>query len=398
LTRLIPRHNKPARRVASKPQSRHPEAPDGEGGARTARRWQGGRKAGRAVYGAIDLGTNNCRLLVARPTGEGFRVIDAFSRIVRLGEGLSSNGSLSAAAMDRTVEALGICATKMRRRGVTRVRAVATEACRRADNCNDFLERVRRETGVNLEIISSSEEAELALHGCAQLLDPGIPHALIFDIGGGSTELSWLKIPAPPSRWSGRDGPWLLAEEARLIAWHSVPRGVVSLAEQYGGHKVTPALYEAMVEEMSAAIRPFEEAHALSQTLARSGIQMLGTSGTVTTLAGVHQDLPRYDRSAVDGCYLGFDTVRDVSERIAAMSYDERAEHPCIGRERADLVVAGCAILEALCRTWPVGRLRVADRGLREGILFNLMREDRERARKNGVNRRRPQCKPAPAG
>ncbi|MDX1711201.1 MAG: Ppx/GppA phosphatase family protein, partial [Rhodovibrionaceae bacterium] len=372
MSRCSPIREKPSGRGALQRS-----APDGEEGKRrqdtryrgTHSRQDRGRNG---VYAAVDLGTNNCRLLVAQPTDDGFRVIDAFSRIVRLGEGLSRNGRLSESAMKRTVDALRICASKTRRRHVTRMRAVATEACRRAENCTQFLHRVYAETGIQLEIISSNEEARLALHGCAQLLDPTIRHALVFDIGGGSTELSWLEIPMAAEGRGVDEKSRLLAEEARLIAWHSVPKGVVTLAEHYGGHSVTPEVYEAMVEEMHAAIQPFELEHGLRRALERGRIQMLGTSGTVTTLAGVHQDLPRYDRAAVDGCYMGFDTVREVSERIAAMSYDERAGHPCIGRERADLVVAGCAILEALCRTWPVGRLRVADRGLREGILHNL--------------------------
>ncbi len=324
------------------------------------------------VYAALDLGTNNCRLLVARPQGEGFRVIDAFSRIVRLGEGLNATGRLCEPAMLRTLQALRICAGKIRRRGARRVRAVATQACRSAVNCDVFLERVYRDTGIELEVIGQEEEARLALLGCAPLLAPAIPNALIFDIGGGSTEVNWLAgkkagaaAPATPSAW---------VESAELAAWHSMPIGVVSLAEKHGCNSVSPALFEAMVEETADALAPFTERHDVARVLADGQVQMLGTSGTVTTLAGVYQNLARYDRSRVDGCYLGFDTVRDVSRRIAAMSYRERVQHPCIGDQRADLVVAGCAILEAICRSWPVGKLRVADRGLREGILFELMR------------------------
>lgn len=337
------------------------------------------------VYAALDLGTNNCRLLVARPQHDGFRVIDAFSRIVRLGEGLGQSGHLSESAMNRTLEALKICAKKMRRRGVTRVRAVATEACRRAANCGAFLHRVERETGIRLEIITSSEEASLAIFGCAPLLDRGIPNALVFDIGGGSTEVTWFDV-AKIGKGRGdltktlRDAP----EEA-LLGWHSVPLGVVTLSERYGGGSVTPEAYSEMVAAMTEALSGFERDRCLREVIARGELQMLGTSGTVTTLAGIHCKLPRYDRSVVDGSYLDFDTVREISHRIAAMSYEERAASPCIGRERADLVIAGCAILEALCTLWPVGRLRVADRGLREGILFLLMHDQ---AARRGPRRR----------
>jgi exopolyphosphatase/guanosine-5'-triphosphate,3'-diphosphate pyrophosphatase len=332
------------------------------------RRRAGPGRAREGVYGALDLGTNNCRLLIARPNGRGFEVVDAFSRIVRLGEGLSASGRLSEPAMDRTLRALKVCAGKMRRGRATEVRAVATEACRKADNCADFLARVRRETGIRLEIISSREEARLGLCGCVPLLNPARAHALLFDIGGGSTEVSWVRL-------ADRDGgpDWPARPKPRLCAWESLPVGVVGLAERYGGVEVADAAYRAMIDEVADALVPFEARHGLAGLALGGEMQMLGTSGTVTTLAGIDKRLPRYDRAQVDGAHLGFDTVAALSGRIAAMSYDERVAHPCIGRERADLVIAGCAILEAICRTWPVGRLRVADRGLREGILLSLM-------------------------
>ena len=342
--------------------------------SRRDRTGNGARAPAREIYAAIDLGTNNCRLLVARPAADGgFRVIDAFSRIVRLGEGLARNGRLSEAAMARTLEALEVCAAKMRRRGVTRLRAVATEACRRAENCGAFLERVAGQTGIELEIISNNEEANLAIYGCAPLLDRGVSHALVFDIGGGSTELGWMEVPdvsEPPGAAGGRVEPV-------PRGWHSIPIGVVTLTERYGGREVTPEAYAAMTAEVHAAVAPFEAEHNLSALVADGQLQMLGTSGTVTTLCGVHQGLRRYDRARVDGCYMKFDEADSISRRIVAMSYEERAADPCIGPERADLVIAGCAILEALCAIWPVGRLRVADRGLREGILFTLINDRR---------------------
>lgn len=326
----------------------------------------------RPVLAALDLGTNNCRLLVARPSGGGFRIIDAFSRIVRLGDGLSSSGRLSEAAMERTVAALKVCAEKMRRRGVTHARSVATDACRRAGNCSEFIDRVRRETGIEIEIISTREEAELAFNGCAPLLDSGFARAIVFDIGGGSTEIGWLALrPGRPPR---------------LDAWTSVPYGVVNLTERHGGDCIGPERYEAMVAEIAAHLRPFEAAHGIARHVAQGTVQMLGTSGTVTTLAGVHLGLRRYDRAVVDGCYLDFAVIQAISIELAALDCARRAESPCIGPERADLVVAGCAILEAICRQWPVGRLRVADRGVREGILFALLAA----TRRGSAGRARP--------
>ncbi len=329
----------------------------------------------RDVYAALDLGTNNCRLLIARPAASGFRVIDAFSRIVRLGEGLAQTACLSEAAMSRALDALKVCVRKMERRRVTNGRAVATEACRRARNSDVFAERVKRETGLELEIISNSEEATLGLYGCTPLLDPDVPNALIFDIGGGSTEVSWLRLGQNGQGPGATPAPTPAPTPAATLAgWCSLPLGVVTLAEHYGGVEVTRDVYAAIVAEVAAALRPFDSEHALA-ALARQGrMQMLGTSGTVTTLSGIEMKLPYYDRARVDGSYLAFDSVTGLSRQIAAMSYDQRVAHPCIGRQRADLVVAGCAILEAICQTWPVGRLRVADRGLREGILCTLMK------------------------
>lgn len=310
------------------------------------------------VLAALDLGTNNCRLLVARPDGEGFRVIDAFSRIVRLGEGLGKTGALGPQAIDRTIDALRVCASKMRRRRVTRFRAVATEACRQALNGETFLETVARETGLDLEIITSHEEAKLALAGCSPLLDPDIPASLVFDIGGGSTELAWSRFDA--------DGQ-------RRVDATSLPLGVVSLAERYGGDSYTDTVYAAMVKEVADALMPFEAEFRIGVRAAAGDLQVLGTSGTVTTLAGIRLELPRYVRDRVDGVYLQVDETLDIARSLARMSWRERAAHPCVGRERADLVVAGCAILEAICQTWPVNRMRVADRGVREGILFGLL-------------------------
>jgi len=330
------------------------------------------------VYAALDLGTNNCRLLVARRNGGSFRVIDAFSRIVRLGEGLEASGRLSEAAMGRTLEALAVCARKLRFRRVERLRAIATEACRRAANGEDFLRRAREETGLALEVIGTAEEAELALQGCAPLFEAQQPHVLVLDIGGGSTELCWLELPgsgATGARGAGAKGGGALAE-GRLRRAVSLPFGVVTLAERYGGREVPAAVYDRMVGEVRAALAGFDLEGRLPGLAAAGALQLVGTSGTVTTLAGVHLCLPRYQRERVDGCHLSRETVAETSAAIRALGFAERAAHPCIGPDRADLVIAGCAILEAVLEAWPLPRLRVADRGLREGMLTRMIRED----------------------
>jgi len=344
--------------TASAPALRHEPRERGEANGSEA---LAKRDPHRHTYGAIDLGTNNCRLLIARPTDQTFTVIDAFSRIVRLGEGLTQTGRLSDEAMDRAVAALGICGDKLRRRNVSLSRSVATEACRRAANGREFVERVRNETGIVLDIIDPQEEARLAVLGCHKLLEPGDGPALIFDIGGGSTELVLVDQD---------DGA------PRIRAWWSAPWGVVSLTESEGVEALEGpdrvAAYKRMRERARHAFARFEA--MLPDN--REGIRLLGTSGTVTTLASVHLALPSYDRRAVDGLHVPIAAMQKISGMIAGMDFEERSALPCIGAERADLVVAGCAILEAIIELWPARNLGIADRGIREGILRSLMARD----------------------
>jgi exopolyphosphatase/guanosine-5'-triphosphate,3'-diphosphate pyrophosphatase len=349
--------SRPSPQASPRPSQRPPDAPaalhtaalhDGAGSHWTARR----------SFAAIDLGTNNCRLLIARPANDGFVVVDAFSRIVRLGEGLAATGRISDAAIDRAIAALAVCAEKLKRRHVTLARSVATEACRRASNGTDFIARVYRETGIALDIISPKEEARLAVLGCHALLEPGNGPALIFDIGGGSTELVLVDTAG--------DGP-------RILDWQSAPWGVVSLTETEIFDPENPAeridAYARMRARVAESFRTF------AQRLPRKpeDVRLLGTSGTVTTLASLYLELPRYDRRAIDGLIVPAEALRGISTRLATMSIAERRTLPCIGNERADLVVAGCAILECILDIWPADRVGVADRGIREGILRGLM-------------------------
>ncbi len=312
------------------------------------------------TYAALDLGTNNCRLLVARADAGGFVVVDAFSRIVRLGEGLAATGRIGEAAMQRAIDALTICAEKLARRRVHLSRAVATEACRQASNGAEFVERVWQATGIRLDIISPQEEARLAMLGCHQLLEAGEGPALIFDIGGGSTELVLIDD-------SG--------DEPHVVDWESVPWGVVSLTESVPhdleDEAALIAAYAGMRDHARTAFQAV--AKRLSGADARGTLRLLGTSGTVTTLGSLHLGLPVYDRAQVDGMVVETAVMRALCTRLAAMPLSMRETLPCIGRERADLVVAGCAILEEICELWPATRLGVADRGIREGVLRQLM-------------------------
>lgn len=320
------------------------------------------------VYAALDLGTNNCRLLVAIPQQPGrFRVIDAFSRIVRLGEGLAASGRLNDQAMDRAVEALKACADKLAIRETKNVRLIATEACRRAENGEEFLSRVHEEAGLKLEIVDRETEARLAVSGCSSLVDRKAKGVVLFDIGGGSSELALLDLRKRKRHDLSN----------ALVSWTSLPLGVVTLSEKHGGGKlVTRPVFDNMVDEVANLLEKFEGRDELANAYSQGEVHLLGTSGTVTTLAGIHLKLPRYDRRKVDGIWMVSQDVDAMIQTLVDMSYEQRCENPCIGNERADLVLAGCAILVAIQNLWPCERLRVADRGLREGLLTDMMNAD----------------------
>jgi exopolyphosphatase/guanosine-5'-triphosphate,3'-diphosphate pyrophosphatase len=339
--------------LASRGSSIIPVAAGDAGAARLA--------PGTGVYAALDLGTNNCRLLIACPTDDGFRVVDSFSRIIRLGEGISATGCISDAAIERAIAALSICRDKIQSKKARRLRLIATEACRAASNAEGFRDRVAAETGIRLEVIDRETEAALAVIGCSPLLDPRGRGAILFDIGGGSTEL--VRIERDPREQNA---------SPRIRAWMSIPLGVVTLAEHFGGRDVTPQSYAQMVAEVEKHVGPFAAEHGGELT----DMHLLGTSGTVTTLAGVHLNLARYDRRRIDGVWMSDADVTATIARLLGMSYQERAANNCISVERADLVLAGCAILDAIRHAFPLPRLRVADRGLREGMLVEMMRED----------------------
>jgi exopolyphosphatase/guanosine-5'-triphosphate,3'-diphosphate pyrophosphatase len=340
------------------------------------------------VFAALDLGTNNCRLLVATPSGgRGFRIIDSYSRIVRLGEGLSQSGLLSERAMERALGALGVCADKIRRRRATHVRAVATQACRIAANGPQFLAEVETRTGLRLAVITPQEEARLAVTGCLDLIDPAAKAVLILDVGGGSTEISWLDM---------RDDGWRCGrgrvQRPPVAAWLSMPVGVVSLTERFPhGEAGDLAGFRAMVEAVKAELGRFAGAERLRALFGDDQCHLIGTSGAITSLAGLHLGLARYDRSKVDGLWMTRDACEAVATRLAGLTVAERGAQPCIGPDRADLVLAGAAILQAVQECWPCARVRVADRGLREGLLLSLMAG---RARPGRANRRGGRARP----
>jgi exopolyphosphatase/guanosine-5'-triphosphate,3'-diphosphate pyrophosphatase len=342
------------------------------------------------LFAALDLGTNNCRLLIATRHARGFRIVDSFSRIVRLGEGLSLSGVLGEAAMERAIGALQVCADKVRARGVSRMRAVATQACRGAANGPAFIAAVAARTGIRLEIIAPREEAQLAVAGCLDLLDPASKVALVLDVGGGSTELSWIDLTDRGLKVAPRG---LAHRRLPIRAWCSAPLGVVTLAERFP--EVThgdAAHYRRMVDAMKAEVSSFAGGEPFRAAFAAGGGHIVGTSGAITSLAGLHLGLKRYDRSQVDGLWMTRDECERVAVRLSSLSVADRAAEPCIGPDRADLVLAGAAILQGVQELWPSNRVRVADRGLREGLLLSLMstaRQGRSRRRRGGRKGRR---------
>jgi len=331
------------------------------------------RKRKTKTYAALDLGTNNCRLLIARPKKEGFRVIDSYSKVVRLGAGLQSTGRLSKDSMDMAVNAIGVCAKKMKTKNVQRWRCVATQACRAAKNCDQFLDRVKSETGIALEIISPRVEARLSVMGCVNLIDITKDVALVVDIGGGSTELSWVDV-----RTLRENGGLTRAYRPPISAWTSLPVGVVTLSERVPEHDDKKIWYEDLKQVVRDTIVE-KQAHTRFTNVFKAGEgHMIGTSGTITSLAGIHQKLPYYQRDKVDGSQMKSQDAVTLCRELASLTYEERSKEPCIGEDRAKLLVAGCAITDVLCEMWPSEQISVADRGLREGILMGLMQRSQK--------------------
>jgi len=304
------------------------------------------------TYAALDLGTNNCRLLIARPKEDGFRVIDSYSKVVRLGAGLQSSGRLSQESMNMAVDAIEVCARKMKTK---------------------ILDRVKSETGIALEIISPRVEARLSVMGCINLIDISKDVALVVDIGGGSTELSWVDV-----RTLRENGGLVRAYRPPISAWTSLPVGVVTLSERVPEHDDRETWYAELKQVVHDTIVE-KQAQTRFTNLFKAGKgHLIGTSGTITSLAGINLELPYYQRDKVDGSTMTSKSAIDICRRMSAMSYEERSQEPCIGEDRARLLVAGCAITDVLCELWPSESINVADRGLREGILMGLMQRSQK--------------------
>ena len=324
-------------------------------------------------FAAIDLGTNSCRLVIASPTPASFRIVETFSNITRLGEGIINDNELSRPAMRRTINALKVCAGVIEEYApIYRSRFVATAACRRAKNCKEFLDLVKKETGLTIETISSKEESRLAVVGCIPLLNRNIRRALVFDIGGGSTEISLARVTN-----SGK---------TFIEGFVSLPYGVVTISEAFPSQDMTALAYDTIIERTHKLLKEFDEKYNIREAIKNQEIQIIGTSGTVTVLGAVHLNLPRYNRSAVDGISITRQDIDRAIAKIKRLGDEGRKKHPCIGAQKADLTMAGCAIIEGLCSFWPIEEITVADRGIREGILLDMMHSNRS---KNFYNKRK---------
>lgn len=330
-----------------------------------------GRKS--KTYAALDLGTNNCRLLIAKPSGDSFQVVDSYSKVVRLGKGLTASGRLSDESIALAVDAIGVCSRKMKAKQVRRWRCVATQACRQASNGEEFLKTVKNETGVSLEIISPRVEARLAVMGCLNLIDMSMDVVLVVDIGGGSTELSWVDV----RKLRDPDGV-IRVHHPPISAWASLPIGVVTLSEQIPEHEDRTAWYQDMKDRVRQCITDAGCETRFVNTFKSGKGHLIGTSGTITSLAGIHLKLPYYQRDKVDGLWMPANAAVDIARDMASRDFDGRASEPSIGTDRAKLLVAGCAITDVLCEMWPSERIRVADRGLREGMLMGLMQQSQK--------------------
>lgn len=384
----VARNNPQQNPNSAKQRPERGNSPSGEQHSNSKARSQAKPFHNQQLYAALDLGTNNCRLLVARPTRHGqFHVVDAFSRIVRLGEGLAASGALSDLAMERAIGALKICASKLARHKIKKYRLIATEACRQASNGEAFLRRVKLETGLDLEMINRETEARLAVSGCASLVEPGTKSVILFDIGGGSSEIAAIHF----------DQKRTARLANHIKSWTSLPVGVVTLSERFGGTDVTPKVFETMVQTVDELLRDTAPEAMLSFDPGLEDFHLLGTSGTVTTLAGLHLNLPKYDRRQVDGLWLQDEDVDKMLDKLLSWDLKARSENPCIGPDRSDLVLAGCAIMQSIRKRWPSTRMRVADRGLREGLLNDMMARDGVwRRKRRNRNRRRKDQNPTP--
>lgn len=296
----------------------------------------------------IDLGSNTVRLLVADVEGPGrWRVVAEHQTVTRLGEGLAATGALGEVPMARTLAVVRDYVARGAALGATETRIVATSAVREAANGSVFAAAVERATGWRVRVVSGEDEARLTLLGVRHGVGPLAGPVVVFDIGGGSTE-------------------YILADGEQVRATASLRLGVVPLAERYPfPERVDRSRYAALLREVMRQLARELPAEILSARPAH----LVGTAGTVTTLAALDLGLPRYDAGRVQGHRLSRAAIERLGARLGSLTVGERAALPCLEPGRADLIVPGVAIVMATLDCLGVDGLTVSDSGLREGIL-----------------------------
>jgi exopolyphosphatase/guanosine-5'-triphosphate,3'-diphosphate pyrophosphatase len=299
----------------------------------------------------IDLGTNSVRLLVADTAADSWRVVEEAQRVTRLGEGQAATGALGLVPMARTAATVADYVRRAEALGATRVRVTGTSAVREAANRAEFVARIESVTGLALEVLSGEDEARLTLLGVRSGLPDLGGRFVLFDIGGGSTE-------------------FVVADGDGLERALSLRLGVVGLAERHlDGGRLVPARWAALRAEVAAALEP-----AVPGALGLvNAARLVGTAGTVTTLAALDLGLAAYDAGRVQGHVLRRGAIERLLARLGGLTLAARAALPCLEPGRADVLIPGIAICLAAMERLGFDALTVSDRSLREGILCEIL-------------------------
>lgn len=309
-----------------------------------------------SVFASIDLGTNTVRLLVVTGNSKGFTTLHSNQLITRLGEGLSHSGILKDIAMERTIKAVLDFKREASKYSPFAIWVAATSAVREAKNRNEFIEKIREVTGLELEVIPWEEEARRTLLGVFSGLDGNIKKAIVFDIGGGSTE-------------------YILTVDKRLVKSVGTALGVVHLSEKYirkdpvdDGELI---ILESVITNKIRNVK--SQLHDVLCTM--HDVRLIGTAGTVTTIAALDLNLHPYDPAKVNGYVLNIENVKEILKKLKNMTLEERRNIPALESGREDLIIPGAVIVIKTMEIFGFNEMIVSDYGLREGIILAKMSE-----------------------
>ena len=304
-------------------------------------------------FAAIDLGSTNCRLVIVDIIEDKYKIICSFSEILNLGRNLSFSNEFNDEIIEKTIEIFKIISQKLKYYNVLSYRCVATEACRQSINSDELVKRIHERTNIEIEIIPSKEEARLCLKSCLNHNVNLNDFNLVFDIGGGSTEIIIFD-----SIYSNKDFDFL-----------SIPIGVINFSE-----KVSLFKTEKVLGQLEKQMMFFSK----KKKIHNEPISIIGSCGTVTTLCAIHLKLNYYQKSLVDNTLLEIEDLKQTCNFVKRLSSEEKEKHPCIGPQRINLLDNGILILEKILESWPVKRILVSDRGLREGIILDQIKFKRK--------------------